>query len=100
MYVSFVEIFQKSVGAFDDMNKFKIVDEDKRWGLANLYATLSFFAGVFIMIAIDLVIKALSKESSKSDDSSNSQASDHCGSHSDHHDISDSLQKVEDGCPP
>ena len=52
------------------------------------------------MIAIDLVIKALSKESSKSDDSSNSQASDHCGSHSDHHDISDSLQKVEDGCPP
>ena len=100
MYVSFVEIFQKSVGAFDDMNKFKIEDEDKRWGLANLYATLSFFAGVFIMIAIDLVIKALSKESSKSDDSSNSQASDHCGSHSDHHDISDSLQKVEDGCPP
>lgn len=100
MYVSFVEIFQKSVGAFDDMNKFKIEDEDKRWGLANLYATLSFFAGVFIMIAIDLVIKALSKESSKSDDSSNSQASGHCGSHSDHHDISDSLQKVEDGCPP
>jgi ZIP family zinc transporter len=42
-YVSFVEIFQKSVGAFDEMHKFKIEDDDKRLGRANLYATLSFF---------------------------------------------------------
>jgi len=49
-YVSFVEIFQKAVGAFYEMNQFKIEDEQKRLGTANLYATLSFFAGVLIMM--------------------------------------------------
>ena len=49
-YVSFVEIFQKAVGAFYEMNQFKIEDEQQRLGTANLYATLSFFAGVLIMM--------------------------------------------------
>lgn len=77
-YVSFVEIFQKSVGAFDEMHKFKIEDDDKRLGRANLFATLSFFFGVLIMIGIDLIINRLSKSD-----------------HHDHHDISSSLNKVE-----
>jgi ZIP family zinc transporter len=81
-YVSFVEIFQKSVGAFDDMNFKKILDEDKRAGRANLYAALSFFLGVVIMMVIDVVIKWISSASSNSHD---------------HHDISDTLNKVEKG---
>mmetsp|Transcript_15210 Transcript_15210/g.28615 ORF Transcript_15210/g.28615 Transcript_15210/m.28615 type:complete len:396 (-) Transcript_15210:113-1300(-) len=84
-YVSFVEIFQKSVGAFDEMNLFKIEDDDKRFGKANLYATLSFFTGILIMILIDLTVKFLSRNGSH----------DH-----DHHDISDSLRKVENGSIP
>lgn len=84
-YVSFVEIFQKSVGAFDEMNLFKIEDDDKRFGKANLYATLSFFTGVLIMILIDVTVKFLSKNGSH----------DH-----DHHDISDSLRRVENGSIP
>jgi len=81
-YVSFVEIFQKSVGAFDDMNEFEIKDDDKRAGRANLYAALSFFLGVVIMMSIDIVIKVLSKSGSDSHD---------------HHDISETLNKVEKG---
>jgi len=81
-YVSFVEIFQKSVGAFDAMNESKIEDEDKRLGRANLYAALSFFLGVVVMMVIDVVIKCLSNHRS--------------GSH-DHHDITDSLKKAENG---
>ena len=38
VYVSFIEIFQKSVGAFSDHG----VDDSN----ANLYATLCFFAGI------------------------------------------------------
>ena len=45
-YVSFVEIFVKSVDAFEENLVDKIDDEDKRLGMANLYATLSFFGGV------------------------------------------------------
>lgn len=48
-YVSFVEIFVKSVDSFDEHlvdNSSYGDDEDKRSGMANLYATLSFFAGV------------------------------------------------------
>jgi len=80
-YVSFVEIFQKSVGAFDEMNEKKILDDDKRSGRANLYAALSFFLGVLIMMSIDVIIKLLSK-------------SETANSH-DHHDISATLNKVE-----
>jgi len=81
-YVSFVEIFQKSVGAFDLMNKFEIENGDKRAGRANLYAALSFFLGVVIMMVIDVVIKWISSASSNSHD---------------HHDISETLNKVEKG---
>jgi ZIP family zinc transporter len=82
-YVSFVEIYQKAVGAFYDMNEFKIEDDDKRQGRANLYATLSFFLGVLIMMVVDILIKKLSKE-------------DIPESH-DHHDVTESLKKVENG---
>jgi len=81
-YVSFVEIFQKSVGAFDAMNESKIEDADKRLGRANLYAALSFFLGVVIMMLIDVVIRYLSNDSSDSHD---------------HHDITESLKKAENG---
>jgi Predicted divalent heavy-metal cations transporter len=85
-YVSFVEIFQKSVGAFDEMNLLKIEDDDKRFGRANLYATLSFFTGILVMILIDFTVKFLSSKD---------------GSHDhDHHDISDSLRRVENGSIP
>lgn len=84
-YVSFVEIFQKSVNAFDEMNLLTMEDDDKRFGRANLYATLSFFTGVLIMILIDVTVKCLSKNGSH----------DH-----DHHDISDSLRRVENGSIP
>lgn len=45
-YVSFVEIFLKSVDSFDESLAGAYEDEDKRLGMANLYATLSFFGGV------------------------------------------------------
>ncbi len=47
-YVSFVEIFQKAQGSFGD-HLVEIEDDTKRFGRANLYATLSFFFGVAIM---------------------------------------------------
>ena len=87
-YVSFVEIFQKSVGSFNDMNADKIEDDDKRYGTANLYATLSFFLGVGIMIIIDITVKMLSKENY------------HEHANHDHHDITDTIQNVERGDPP
>lgn len=49
-YVSFVEIFQKSQHAFISHLEDMIQDEDKKWGRANLFATISFFSGVVIMI--------------------------------------------------
>jgi ZIP family zinc transporter len=41
-YVSFVEIFQKSVVGFEDAG----IDEDR----AYIYATLCFFGGVVLMV--------------------------------------------------
>lgn len=41
-YVSFVEIFQKSVGGFTGAG----IEEDK----AYIYATLCFFAGILLMV--------------------------------------------------
>jgi ZIP family zinc transporter len=49
-YVSFVEIFQKSQQAFVSHLENMVQDEDKRWGRANCFATISFFSGVLIMI--------------------------------------------------
>lgn len=54
-YVSFVEIFVKSVDSFDELLESKYDDEDKRSGMANLYATLSFFAGVGLNCVSDFL---------------------------------------------
>mmetsp|Transcript_28020 Transcript_28020/g.58157 ORF Transcript_28020/g.58157 Transcript_28020/m.58157 type:complete len:397 (-) Transcript_28020:180-1370(-) len=51
-YVSFVEIFAKSVSAFTDANH----DEN----MAYIYSTLSFFGGVVLMKIIDVVVTLLS----------------------------------------
>lgn len=51
-YVSFVEIFAKSVVGFADAG----IDPD----LGYIYATLSFFGGVFVMLLVDLCVKCLS----------------------------------------
>jgi len=53
-YVSFAEIFVKSVDAFGD----SLGDPD----LGYIYATLSFFGGVFVMLLIDVAVKFLSGE--------------------------------------
>jgi len=52
-YVSFVEIFMKSVEGFG-----AVVDED----LGYIYATLSFFGGVVVMLITDFCVKWLSGE--------------------------------------
>ena len=50
-YVSFVEIFQKSVDAFEDAGK----DADT----AQIFATLCFFGGVILMIALNSLVSLL-----------------------------------------
>lgn len=50
MYVSFIEIFVKSNQSFDEHLMSVYDDDDKRSGIANLYATLSFFLGVLINV--------------------------------------------------
>lgn len=54
IYVSFVEIFQKSVEGFGE----SLGDEE----LGYIYATLSFFGGVVVMLVIDVVVKFLGGE--------------------------------------
>lgn len=58
-YVSFVEIFQKSVGAYNDDLLAEGRSEDKAEGLANTFATLSFFAGAAVMVLLDVLIEKL-----------------------------------------
>lgn len=53
-YVSFVEIFAKSVEGFAEAG----MDPD----LGYIYATLSFFGGVVIMLLVDVIVKFLSGE--------------------------------------
>ena len=55
-YVSFVEIFQKAQFSFADHLIRDYEDEDKRFGMANLYATLSFFLGILTMVVSSLLI--------------------------------------------
>lgn len=56
-YVSFVEIFQKSQHAFGNHLLDVIVDDEaKRFGRANLYASLSFFCGVVIMMVSEVEV--------------------------------------------
>lgn len=54
IYVSFVEIFVKSVEGFSDV----LDDPD----LGHIYAALSFFGGVLVMLVLDVVVKFLSGE--------------------------------------
>jgi ZIP family zinc transporter len=81
-YVSFVEIFQKSQQAFVSHLENMVQDEDKRWGRANCFATISFFSGVLIMILIDYIIKFM--------------VGDHHHHHHDHMSSKDSEQEAKD----
>ncbi|GFH57550.1 hypothetical protein CTEN210_14026 [Chaetoceros tenuissimus] len=65
-YVAFIEIFQKSVIEFNEVYKGTIEDEGERKGRARLNATLSFFFGVFLLLAIDIAIKRLSRSENNS----------------------------------
>ena len=49
-YVSFVEIFQKSVGAFTDHATKSGFGEEKAGSRGYVFGTLSFFGGVLLMI--------------------------------------------------
>lgn len=51
MYVSFIEIFQKSVGSFQNSG----IDESK----SHLYATICFFGGTLIMQLMDVLIRII-----------------------------------------
>lgn len=53
-YVSFVEIFFKSLTSFQDAGY--------EPGLANAYATLCFFGGVFSLLLIGVLVQLLSRE--------------------------------------
>lgn len=77
-YVSFVEIFQKAQDSFAEHLVRDYDDEEKVFGMANLYATLSFFLGVLTMVVIDWIVNLISSK--------------HGDGHG-HHDISESLNK-------
>ena len=65
-YVSFVEIFQKCIIGFisslvnlDTMTKEEVIEKEN---LAYIYATLSFFGGVAVMLIIDVLVRCFSGE--------------------------------------
>jgi len=58
-YVSFVEIFHKSILSFEDSG----IDKN----LAYLYGTLCFFGGAIIMLILDVFVKLLSGQSHSHD---------------------------------
>jgi len=60
-YVSFVEIFQKSVIAFTDHALEGGYDQDKADSRGYVFGTLSFFGGVLIMVALDQIVNRLTK---------------------------------------
>jgi len=62
-YVSFVEIFQKSLGAFKEHGLQSGYEDDKAESRAYVFGTLSFFSGVVVMICLDLLVNKLSKGS-------------------------------------
>lgn len=59
-YVSFIEIFQKSVGSFEDSGK---SESD-----AYLYATLCFFGGAVFMLIIDALVRLIGGHGHSHDD--------------------------------
>jgi ZIP family zinc transporter len=79
-YVSFVEIFQKAQSSFAEHLARDYDDEEKVFGMANLYATLSFFLGVLTMVVIDWIVNLISSKHGDGDGHG-------------HHDISESLNK-------
>lgn len=89
-YVSFVEIFQKAQDSFEEHLERDYEDPDKRFGMANLYATLSFFLGVLTMVVIDKVVNLIS--------SNHGDGHGHGHGHG-HHDISENLKDNEMGSP-
>jgi len=59
-YVSFVEIFQKSLQAFKEHAIEGGYDDDKAHSRSYAFGTLSFFSGVLIMIGLDFLVNKLS----------------------------------------
>lgn len=83
VYVSFAEIFLKSVDGFaSSFVKEGMSDEEvtKQEDLAYIYATLSFFGGVLTMMIVDVIVKCLS------------------GEHHHHDDIQDTINQNEPNC--
>jgi len=58
-YVSFVEIFQKSIGHYTDHAKERGYDDNKAEGRGYAFATLSFFGGVAVMMLLDKIVQKL-----------------------------------------
>mmetsp|Transcript_27518 Transcript_27518/g.58804 ORF Transcript_27518/g.58804 Transcript_27518/m.58804 type:complete len:402 (+) Transcript_27518:159-1364(+) len=83
-YVSFVEIFMKSVDGFalsfvkEGMSEEEVVRQED---IAYIYATLSFFGGVLTMMIVDVIVKWLSGENHHHGD-----------------DIQDAVNQNEPGC--
>jgi len=61
-YVSFVEIFQKSVIAFTNHAENSGFGEDKAASRGYVFGTLSFFGGVLLMIGLDILVNKLSRD--------------------------------------
>jgi len=83
IYVSFAEIFLKSVDGFaSSFVKEGMSDEEvtRQEDLAYIYATLSFFGGVLTMMIVDVMVKCLS------------------GEHRHHGDIQDTINQNEPNC--
>mmetsp|Transcript_38474 Transcript_38474/g.92717 ORF Transcript_38474/g.92717 Transcript_38474/m.92717 type:complete len:399 (+) Transcript_38474:79-1275(+) len=84
-YVSFVEIFVKSVEGFvDSLVKEGMTDEEveEKENLGYIYATLSFFGGVLVMMIVDVLVKYLSGEHH----------------HHHHEDIQNTMEQDAPGC--
>jgi len=77
-YVSFVEIFQKSVTAFTDHAVEGGYSEDASASRGYVFGTLSFFGGVVVMIGVDFLVEMLSE--------GNSHGHPHTGDDIDRHD--------------
>jgi len=63
IYVSFVEIFQKSLEAFKAHAIEGGYDDDKADSRSYIFGTLSFFAGVVVMIGLNFLVDKLSNGS-------------------------------------
>lgn len=59
-YVSFVEIFQKSVESFTEHAKSLNFSEEKSDSRGYVFGTLSFFGGVLFMVGLDKLVHRLS----------------------------------------